>query len=280
MSIVATVALADLAAVNAALEAQGFGPGNFSVPAYGATGATHAALHCWDSPAFLAALQALPAVTVTTGEDDPQGLTAAAIAAVGATWGAQVEPLPDSGTVTAGAIYRLGDDEPGLWSVIQTHSRSVYGGDPSQYPALMRRLRNPYVAEPWRQPIDQYDAYRLVNPFTGEPDEALHGGEHYVTDRDNNVWEPGTSDSGWRIKGTEPGGGETWVDTGATVAQLVGAGVYRVSADLSGVLSAGQSIKLGTAETTFTGFWAGQGTYLLISPHVTAAVGATVWAWA
>lgn len=70
----------------------------------------------------------------------------------------------------------------------------------------------------------------------------------------------------------------TWVDTGVTVAQLVGAGVYRVSATVT--LTPGQAIKLGSAETTFTGYWSGQQNYLLISPHVTAPVGAKVWKWA
>lgn len=70
-----------------------------------------------------------------------------------------------------------------------------------------------------------------------------------------------------------------WVDTGATVTQLVGAGVYRVSLSFSGVLTPGQAIRLGSAETTFTGFWSDFGDYLLISPHVTAPVGAVVWVW-
>ena len=34
----------------------GFGPRNFSVPAYGATGITHTALHAWEDAAFRAAL--------------------------------------------------------------------------------------------------------------------------------------------------------------------------------------------------------------------------------
>lgn len=74
-----------------------------------------------------------------------------------------------------------------------------------------------------------------------------------------------------------PEEGETWVDTGATVTQLVAAGVYRVSIPLTGTLTAGQAIRLGTAETVFTGFWSGFGDYLLISPHVTAANGDKVW---
>lgn len=74
--------------------------------------------------------------------------------------------------------------------------------------------------------------------------------------------------------------GATWVDTGATVIQLVAAGVYRVSTSLTGILTVGQAIRLGTAETVFTGFWAGFGDYLLISPHVSVANGSKVWKWA
>lgn len=56
MSIVAIVPVAQMAAANLAMEEAGFGPGNFSVPAYGATGATHAALHAWEDAAFREAL--------------------------------------------------------------------------------------------------------------------------------------------------------------------------------------------------------------------------------
>lgn len=43
----------------------------------------------------------------------------------------------------------------------------------------------------WRQPIDQFDSYKLVNPLTGKADTALHGGKTWRTKVDNNVWEPG-----------------------------------------------------------------------------------------
>ena len=71
MSICAIIPVASLAAANAALEAQGFGIGNFSVPAYGATGATHAALHAWDDPPFNAAVKAIAGVVYAEGTDDP-----------------------------------------------------------------------------------------------------------------------------------------------------------------------------------------------------------------
>lgn len=68
-----------------------------------------------------------------------------------------------------------------------------------------------------------------------------------------------------------------------TIAQLVGAGVYRVSAVPTG-LTLGQALRLGdTAETVFNGYWPTAGTpsdYLKITPHVSVAVGTKVWKWA
>lgn len=196
MSIVAITPAGNLQAANAALESQGFGPRNFSVPAYGGTGVTHAALHAWDDPAFLAALKLLPNVVVDDGtraegqppaSTDPIIRTRDLIEAQGAKWGAQAADLPTTGNVTAGDLYRF---EDGVWSVIQTFNRTTYGAHPSTYPALIRKLRDPYKTETWRQPIDQYDSFKLVNPFTGKADTALYGGKTWRTKVDNNVWEP------------------------------------------------------------------------------------------
>ena len=198
MSIVAIVPVAQMAAANTALEEAGFGPRNFTVAAYGATGATHAALHAWEDAALREALALVPGVVVNDAEDegDPITLTAALIDVQGAKWGAQAPALPTSGNVTAGSLYRFEDS---LWTVIQTFNRSTYGAHPNTYPALIRRIRDPHKTEPWRQPIDQYDSYKLVNPFTGKPDECTHNGFRWkVTQADgsgNNVWEPGAF--GW-----------------------------------------------------------------------------------
>ena len=197
MSIVAIVPVAQLAAANAALELAGFGPRNFTVAAYGATGPTHAALHAWEDAAFRAALALVPGVVVGDPEDegDPVTLTATLIAAQGAKWGAQAPALPTTGNVTAGSLYRFEDS---LWSVIQTFNRSTYGAHPNTYPALIRRVRDPYKAEPWRQPLDQYDSYQLVNPFTGKPDRCVEAGKTYGSKIANNVWSPSGYPAGWR----------------------------------------------------------------------------------
>lgn len=187
MSICAIIPVASLAAANSALEAQGFGIGNFSVPAYGATGATHAALHAWDDPPFNAAVKAIAGVVYAEGTGDPVARTKALIEAQGAKWGAQAPALPTSGNVTAGSLYRFEDT---LWSVIQTFNRTTYGAHPNTYPALIRSVRDPRKAEAWRQPLDQFGSYKLVNPFSGKADECIHNGKTWRTRVDVNVWEP------------------------------------------------------------------------------------------
>lgn len=196
MSIVAIVPVAALLSANAPLEEAGHGPRNFSVPAYTGAGATHAALHAWDDPAFTAAIQAIPGVATDLGDGDPVTRTQALIEAQGAKWGANAPQLPATGTVAAGSLYQY---EGQLWSVIQTFSRSTYGAHPSTYPALIRRVHVPGELEPWKQPLDQYDAYKLVSPFTGQPDQCTYNGKTWkVSAADasgNNVWAPGVY--GW-----------------------------------------------------------------------------------
>lgn len=186
MSLCAIIPAASLLAANAALESAGFGPGNFSVVSFTGGAATHAALHAWHDAAFVAAVKAIAGVVTDEGTGDPVARTKALIEAQGAQWGAQAPVLPD-GPVTADTLYRY---EDGLWWVIQPHDRSVYGGDPAQYPALVRRAREPGKALPWVQPLDQFDAYKLLDPFTGKPQRCLHGGKEFETLVDNNVWTP------------------------------------------------------------------------------------------
>ena len=108
----------------------------------------------------------------------------------------QAPQLPDTGTVTAGSLYRYDNL---LWSVIQTFSRTTYSAHPSTYPALIRRIAEPGTTPAWWQPLDANDAPKLVNPFTGKPDQRTHGGFTWkVTGADgsgNNTWEPGVF--GW-----------------------------------------------------------------------------------
>ena len=199
-SLVAILPAANLLATNAALETAGFGPSNFSVASFTGGAATHAALHAWHDAAFVAAVKAIAGVVTDESTGDPVARTKALIEAQGAQWGAQAPELPATGNVTAGSLYRFEDE---LWSVIQTFSRTTYPAHPSTYPALIRRAIVPGVRAPWVQPTDQFNAYKLVNPFTGLPDEVTHAGETWrvvlADGAGNNVWMPGQY--GWEAIG-------------------------------------------------------------------------------
>ena len=203
MSMVAIIPVAHILTANNLLNntaqtpgVKSFGPNNFSVPAYTGLSATHGALHSWSDAAFEAAVQAIPNVVTEISNGDPVIRTQALIAAQGAKWGAQAQPLPATGTLTAGTLYRF---ENLLWSVIQTFSRTTYNAHPSTYPALIRRIAEPGVVCEWWQPLDQYGAPKLVNPFTGKPDKRTHNGKTWVVSQadggGNNVWKPGVF--GW-----------------------------------------------------------------------------------
>jgi hypothetical protein len=176
-----------------------YGPNNFSVPAYAGPSPTVALLHAWGDPVFEAAVAAIAGITITQGTD-PIEMTSDAAAAAGSTWGQDALPL--TGTVTPG-LYK--DADGVLWWVIQSYNTAVYP-NPLVIPALIRVAKIPGEALPWQQPIDQYDAYKLVNPFTGAGDYALHNGRKWqVTQADgsgNNVWEPGVF--GWSNIGPAP----------------------------------------------------------------------------
>ena len=185
MSLCAIIPAASLLAANTALNDAGFGPGNFSVVSFTGGAATHAALHAWHDPAFTLAVKAIAGVVTDEGTGDPVARTRALIEAQGAQWGANAPPL--TGNVTAGKLYRHTDQS--LWSVIQSYNADTYP-DPTAIPALVRRAREPGKALPWVQPLDQFDAYKLLDPFTGKPQRCLHGGKEFETLVDNNVWTP------------------------------------------------------------------------------------------
>ena len=196
MSMVAIIPVAHILTANEALNELGHGPNNFSVPAYTGASATHGALHSWSDPVFEADVKAIPNVVWEISDGDPTVRTKELIEAQGAKWGAQAPELPDTGYVIAGDLYRYNSL---LWSVIQTFDRSVYSEPPETYPALIRTVHEPGVVAPWKQPIDQYDTYKLVNPFNGKPDQCTHNGKTWVVTQGdgsgNNTWEPGVF--GW-----------------------------------------------------------------------------------
>lgn len=197
MSLCAIVPVASMAAANTTLQTAGFGPRNFSVPGFGASGlATHAALHAWDDSAFSAAVKAIAGVVWNEAAGDPVSRTKTLIEAQGAQWGAQLPVLPASGNVAKNSMWRWGDD---ILIVIQAFNRTTNPNDPYTYPALLARVHEPGERRQWKQPQYAFDAYKLVNPFNGKPDECLHGGKAWrVLQGDgsgNNVWTPG--EFGW-----------------------------------------------------------------------------------
>ena len=192
MSLCAIIPAANLLAANAALETAGFGHSNFSVVSFTGGAATHAALHAWHDAAFSSAVKAIAGVVTDEGTGDPVARTKALIEAQGAQWGANAPPL--TGNVTAGKLYRHTDQS--LWSVIQSYNANTYP-DPTAIPALIKRARQPGVAEPFVQPTGAHDAYRRPDPFTGVGELCLWVGKTYRTKIDANVWSPSAYPAGW-----------------------------------------------------------------------------------
>jgi hypothetical protein len=82
--------------------------------------------------------------------------------------------------------------------VIQSYNTATWP-DPTLIPALITRARTPGVAAPWIQPLYAENAYKLLDPFTGQPETCTHNGFTWkVTQADGsglNIWEP--SVFGW-----------------------------------------------------------------------------------
>ncbi len=162
-----------------------YGPNNFSVPSFTGPSPSYGLLHSWHDPEFEAAVAAISNVVIQQGLATPI-LTTSALAG---EWSADAKPL--TGNVTPG-LYK--DAQNVLWWVIQAYNTTTYP-DPTVIPALIRRAKVPGETNPWVQPLDQFDAYKLVNPFTGKPDQCTDGGFTWkVSQADgsgNNVWVPG-----------------------------------------------------------------------------------------
>ena len=192
MSFCAIVPVANMQAANTALQNAGFGPNNFSVPSYAGPNPSFASLHSWSNAAFEAAVKALPGVQWEQSEGDPAVRTSALMATEGAQWGADAPPLV--GQVTPGLYTHDGI----LWWVIQAYDTATWP-DPVAVPALVVQARVPGEVTIWVQPLNQFTAYYLHNPFTGLPDQVTHNGKTwYVSQGDAagmNIWEPGVF--GW-----------------------------------------------------------------------------------
>ena len=187
----ATIPSGLMLAANAHLEGLGYGQNNFSLPTYAGVVPSHGLMHAWGDPGFELAVAAITGTAIEQGSD-PILMTSAAAQSVGSTWSRDAQEL--TGVVSPGLFTHGG----ALWWVIQSYNTATYP-NPTVIPALVRRARIPGEAQPWVQPIDQYDAYKLINPFTGDGDLCTHNSKTWrVTQADgagNNVWEPGVF--GW-----------------------------------------------------------------------------------
>ena len=88
-----------------------------------------------------------------------------------------------------GVDYSAGDilqDDDKLYRVVQAH-RSQADWKPSLVPALFTEISVEEFPE-WRQPTGAQDAY-------SKGDKCSHKEKHWISDVDNNVWEP--SVYGW-----------------------------------------------------------------------------------
>lgn len=195
MTFTVTIPVANIAAANAALQAAGWGPGNFSVPLWtgGAMPAVAALHHIGNDAAFRAACAALAGATVRDYGQLVVGMDATATA-VGGRWGNNAPLL--QGNVTPGLYRAIAADGGGLWTVIQAFNRAVFTNPLADIPALVRKAKVPGAIEPWVQPVDQFDAYWTKNAFTGQPDRVTHNGRIWrsvVAEATPNVWAPGTA---------------------------------------------------------------------------------------
>ena len=87
-----------------------------------------------------------------------------------------------------------------LYLCLQDHAGQT-GWEPENTPALWKQFGiNENGISDWSQPISIADAYMLNS-------ETMHNGYIWVSDYDNNVWEPGVF--GWHIKGEEENTEET-----------------------------------------------------------------------
>lgn len=86
-------------------------------------------------------------------------------------------------SVSVGERYRYGAK---LYKVVQSHTTQA-DWTPDIVPSLWTEVSVEEWPE-WSQPTGAQDAYQLG-------DKVSHGGKHWVSGYDNNVWEPGVF--GW-----------------------------------------------------------------------------------
>lgn len=195
MTLSAIIPAANAPAANAALAS--FGPGqHFTVSGLTSAGLTHVGLHDWGtSPAYVAAVKGLPGVVWNESAGDPAARLRALFAGVTAQWPVDAIPLPASGMTVAGVIYSYNGGTE-LWLSISAFDRTTFPLAPATYPSLLRQRFWPGEVMVWKQPIDGFDSYQVMNPITGQPDRVTHSGKTWECLIANNVNTPGVAN--WR----------------------------------------------------------------------------------
>lgn len=197
----AIIPVANMAAANATLEAQGFGPMNFAAPAFSSAQPSHAMFHAWNDPLFRAAVEALPNVVIQDGLETPRETVNVMASNIGVDWAQSAKPF--EGVVMPGLHYRMVNNLPEYWWVVQQYDTAVWP-DPSApgLLALVVPARMPGEVTNWVQPINQFTAYFLVNAFTGKPDEVFHNGQVWFVSQGDGaglaLFEPGVF--GWTVR--------------------------------------------------------------------------------
>lgn len=181
MSISASIPVALMQAANEALEAQGFGPANFSVAAKSSgESATHAGLHCWPFPAFEAALTAMknsgnfPGLTISSGDFQAHA-TAQALEWSDPTNWTQNPVMKGAKRTYNGKTWESLLDF-NVWTPPVGWREVVASGWPE-----------------WIQPTGAHDAYKIGDKVTFQ-------GKRYTSLIGGNVWSPTAYPQGWKLE--------------------------------------------------------------------------------
>lgn len=181
MNFSARIPVAQMEAANARLFNEGFGPNNFNVGIGAASGsATHAALHCWDIPAFRAALEAMqadfPALAIMDGDGAVN--FEAMLTEANLTW---IQPEGAHNTYNAGDQVVV---DGRTWE-----SLIDFNVWPPGVSGWREIVADGYA--PWVQPTGAHDAYPLGA-------RVSHNGQNWEnTGHAANVWAPGVF--GWTV---------------------------------------------------------------------------------
>lgn len=123
------------------------------------------------------------AFVVLAEKGDIDEVTASEHPALFASWSVDVDY----------AVGQIREDEGELYKCVQAH-RSQTDWKPALVPALWKKIGDPTDEWPeWAQPVGAHDSYM-------KDDQTSHNGYHWISEVDNNVWEPGVY--GWRMAGT------------------------------------------------------------------------------